>query len=118
MNALQACVFFTARRPDLPAFLGPIGDLDMTTPITVSCLDRDGEVLIDLWPHTMAAVLEADGRLENCHDENGLAASLIACLLSGGADRMSSDHIGRRSHELAIEMLNLGIKLKNACENN
>ncbi|HET6879477.1 MAG TPA: hypothetical protein VFI31_04960 [Pirellulales bacterium] len=116
MNALQACILFTAKRPTLPDFLAPFLALDMTTPITVRCLDGEGEVVVDLWPHTMAAVLEADGRLDDCNDEHDLAAALTGCLLSDWADRSSSELIGRRSHDLAVQMLNLGIKLKQAQE--
>jgi hypothetical protein len=118
MNALQACVLFTARRPELPGLLAPFVALDLTTPITVRCLDRVGDIEVDLWPHTMAAMLEADGRLDGCENEQDLATALIECLLSGWADRVSSQQIGLRSHELAIEMFDLGIKLKQARENN
>lgn len=118
MTALQACIFFTAKRPELPDFLRPFLNLDMTTPITVRCIDGVGEVVVDLWPHTMAAVLEADGRLDACDNAEDLTAALAACLLSDWADRTSSKQIGVRSHELAIEMFDLSIKLKQARENN
>jgi hypothetical protein len=118
MNALQACLFFTAKRPQLPALLAPILHVDMKTPIKVQCSDGVGEIVVDLWPHTMAAVLEAEGRLEDCHDADDLTKALTECLLSGWENRLSSEQIGLRSHELAIEVFDLGIKLKQARENN
>lgn len=118
MNALQACVYFTAERPKLPHALAPFLAVDMKTPITVRCTDAVGEVVVDLLPPMLAALLEAAGRLDECDDAEDLSAALTECLLSDFPETMSREQLGVRSHELAVEMLNLGVKLKQARENN
>jgi hypothetical protein len=117
MNALQACVFFTAKRPELPEILAPFLAVDMKTPIKIRCLDGVGEIVVDLLPPMLAAILEAAGRLDGCDNADDLTVALAECLLSG-ASNMSREQLGVRSHELAVEMLELGLKLKQARENN
>lgn len=118
MNALQACVYFSAELPKLPHALAPFLDVDMKTPIMVRCTDRVGEVEVDLLPPMLAALLEADGRLDACDNADDLTAALTECLLSDFPNKMSRQQLGVRSHELAVEMLDLGLKLKQARENN
>ncbi len=117
MTALQACVYFTAKRPELPPLLAPFLTVDMMTPIKVRCLDGVGEIVVDLLPPMLAAMLEAAGRLDACDNADDLTKALTECLLSG-ATNMSREQLGVRSHELAVEMLDLGVKLKQARENN
>ena len=118
MSPLDACIHMIGKRRLLPNSLGWLREYDMWGPVKVWDAEGEAEIVVDLWPGTVVAIMEAAGRLEACHDPDDLVRILSDCLTEQVANTLTKKHLARRCRELTVEMLKAGLRDWKPPENN